>query len=201
MVNEEERTNLYAAVTHEMDNGVTVRGELGFAKNEVLDNPQSPSYPNLSFPTILPGQAGSPFNGFVRWYGRPLGAEAPSPLAPRNSETLRASLDLSGSLDDGAWDWNASVTYSENDREGWQPDTINSRLNAALAGAGGESGTETFNIFDPSQNSQSLIDYISARRPTPIWSLTSRLRIWLSRVLVRNCIRSHDQPCLRCSIP
>ena len=166
LVNEEERTNLYAAVTHEMDNGVTVRGELGFAKNEVLDNPQSPSYPNLSFPTILPGQAGSPFNGFVRWYGRPLGAEAPSPFVPRNSETLRASLDLSGSLDDGAWDWNASLTYSENDREGWQPDTINSRLNAALAGAGGESGTETFNIFDPSQNSQSLIDYISAETYT-----------------------------------
>ena len=166
LVNEEERTNVYAAVTHEMDNGVTVRGELGFAKNEVLDNPQSPSYPNLSFPTIVPGQAGSPFNGFVRWYGRPLGAEAPSPFAPRNSETLRASLDLSGSLDDGAWDWNASVTYSENDREGWQPDTINSRLNAALAGAGGESGTETFNIFDPSQNSQSLIDYISSETYT-----------------------------------
>lgn len=166
LVNEEERTNVYAAVTHEMDNGVTVRGELGFAKNEVLDNPQSPSYPNLSFPTILPGQAGSPFNGFVRWYGRPLGSEAPSPLAPRNSETLRASLDLSGSLDGGAWDWNASVTYSENDVEGWQPDTINSRLNAALAGVGGESGTETFNIFDPSQNSQSLIDYISTETYT-----------------------------------
>ena len=79
---------------------------------------------------------------------------------------MRASLDLSGSLDDGAWDWNASLTYSENDREGWQPDTINSRLNAALAGAGGESGTETFNIFDPSQNSQSLIDYISAETYT-----------------------------------
>ncbi len=166
LVNEEERTNVYAAITHEMDNGVTVRGELGFAKNEVLDNPQSPSYPNLSFPTIFPGQAGNPFTGFVRWYGRPLGSEAPSPFAPRNSETLRASLDLSGSLDDGAWDWNASVTYSENDREGWQPDTINSRLNAALAGVGGESGTETFNIFDPSQNSQSLIDYISAETYT-----------------------------------
>ncbi len=166
LVNEEERTNVYAAITHEMDNGVTVRGELGFAKNEVLDNPQSPSYPNLSFPTIFPGQAGNPFTGFVRWYGRPLGSEAPSPFAPRNSETLRASLDLSGSLDDGAWDWNASVTYSENDREGWQPDTINSRLNAALAGVSGESGTETFNIFDPSQNSQSLIDYISAETYT-----------------------------------
>ena len=63
-------------------------------------------------------------------------------------------------------DWNASVTYSENDREGWQPDTINSRLSAALAGAGGESGTETFNIFDPSQKSQSLIDYISAETYT-----------------------------------
>jgi iron complex outermembrane receptor protein len=162
LVNEEERTNLYAAVTHDMDNGITVRGELGFVKNEVLDNPQSPSYPNLTYPTIAPGQAGSPFNGFVRWYGRPLGAEAPSPFAPRNSESLRASLDLSGTLDDGAWDWSASVTYSENDREGWQPDTIRSRLDAALIGAGGESGTETFNIFDPGQNSQSLIDYISA---------------------------------------
>ena len=166
LVNEEERTNVYAAITHDTDSGITVRGEIGFAKNEVLDNPQSPSYPNLSFPTILPGQAGSPFNGFVRWYGRPLGAEAPSPLAPRNSETLRASLDLSGTLDGGAWDWNASVTYSENDREGWQPDTIKSRLDAALAGMGGESGTETFNIFDPSQNSASLIDYISAETYT-----------------------------------
>ena len=166
LVNEEERTNVYAAITHDTDSGITVRGEIGFAKNEVLDNPQSPSYPNLSFPTILPGQAGSPFNGFVRWYGRPLGAEAPSPLAPRNSETLRASLDLSGTLDGGAWDWNASLTYSENDREGWQPDTIKSRLDAALAGAGGESGTETFNIFDPSQNSASLIDYISAETYT-----------------------------------
>lgn len=166
LVNEEERTNVYAAITHDTDSGITVRGEIGFARNEVLDNPQSPSYPNLSFPTIAPGQAGSPFNGFVRWYGRPLGSEAPSPLAPRNSETLRASLDLSGTLDGGAWDWNASVTYSENDREGWQPDTIKSRLDAALVGAGGESGTETFNIFDPSQNSASLIDYISAETYT-----------------------------------
>jgi iron complex outermembrane receptor protein len=162
LVNEEERTNVYTAITHNMDNGITVRGELGFAKNEVLDNPQSPSYPNLSFPNILPGQAGSPFSGPVRWYGRPLGSDAPSPNAPRNSETLRASLDLSGTLDDGAWDWSASVTYSENDRDGTQPDTIKSRLDAALAGAGGESGTETFNIFDPSQNTASLIDYISA---------------------------------------
>jgi iron complex outermembrane receptor protein len=161
LVNDEERTNIYTALTHEMENGVTVKGELGFAKNEVFDNPQSPSYPALNFPTIAPGQAGSPFDGFVRWYGRPLGAEAPSPLAPRNSETLRASLDLSGSLDDGAWDWNASITYSENDREGRQPDTIASRLTAALAGQGGPSGTETFNVFDPSQNSQELIDYIS----------------------------------------
>jgi iron complex outermembrane receptor protein len=166
LVNEEERTNVYAAITHDTDSGISIRGEIGFAKNEVLDNPQSPSYPNLSFPNIFPGQAGSPFNGLVRWYGRPLGSEAPSPFAPRNSETLRASLDLSGTLDDGAWDWNASVTYSENDREGWQPDTIKSRLDAALGGMGGESGTETFNIFDPSQNSASLIDYISAETYT-----------------------------------
>ena len=161
LVNDEERTNLYASMKRDMSNGVSMKAELGFVKNEVFDNPQSPSYPNLAFPTILPGQAGSPFSGPVRWYGRPLGSEAPSPVAPRNSETIRASIDFAGSFSND-WDWNASLTYSENDREGYQPDTYKSRLEDALAGNGGASGTETFNIFDPSQNSAELIDYISA---------------------------------------
>ena len=165
LVNDEERTNLYASMKRDMSNGVSMKAELGFVKNEVFDNPQSPSYPNLAFPTILPGQAGSPFSGPVRWYGRPLGSEAPSPIAPRNSETIRASIDFAGSFSND-WDWNASLTYSENDREGYQPDTFKSRLEDALAGVGGASGTETFNIFDPSQNSAALIDYISARTYT-----------------------------------
>ena len=160
LVNDEEQQQLYTNITHDFDGGTTMNLELGWTHHEVKDNPQSPSYPNLAFPTILPGQAGSPFSVPVRWYGRPLGAEAPSPLAPRESDTIRASVDLSGSFKNG-WDWYGALTYSMNDREVYQPDTIKSRLEAGLSGVGGPNGNETFNVFDPTANSQALIDYIS----------------------------------------
>lgn len=160
IVNEEEKTQLYGNVVHDFSDTTTLTAELGWTRHEVLDNPQSPSYPNLSFPTILPGQAGSPFNVPVRWYGRPLGSEAPSPLAPRQSDTVRASVQLDGEFDSG-WSWMGAVTYSENDREVIQPDTVKSRLLSALAGQGGPNGNQSFNPFDPTANSQELIDYIS----------------------------------------
>lgn len=160
LVNEEEKTQFYVNMTHELSESLSLTAELGGTHHEVKDNPQSPSYPNLSFPTIQPGQAGNPFGVPVRWYGRPLGAEAPSADAPRESQTLRASLELEGDLDNG-WNWMGAFTYSESDREAYQPDTISSRLDAGLLGVGGASGNESFNVFDPSANSQALIDYIS----------------------------------------
>ena len=160
LMNEESSYQLYGNLTHEFSADLTLSAELGWSHHEVQDNPQSPSYPNLGFPRIFPGQAGSPFDVPVVWLGRPLGSEAPSPFAPRESDTLRASLDLEGRLGSG-WDWYAALTYSANEREITQPDTIQSRLEAALAGRGGPSGTETFSPFDPSANSRALIDYIS----------------------------------------
>jgi len=160
IVNEEEKSQLYANLTHEFSDTLSMMAELGWTHHEVLDNPQSPSYPNLTFPTVMPGTGGSPFNVPVRWYGRPLGAEASSPLAPRDSEALRASLQLDGELNNGM-SWMGALTYSDNDRVARQPDTIASRLVAAIAGNGGTSGNETFNLFDPSANSQELIDWMS----------------------------------------
>ena len=160
IVNKEEKQQLYGNLTHDFSDALSLTAELGWTHHEVKDNPQSPSYPALTFPTLLPGTAGSPFSVPVRWYGRPLGAEAPSPLAPRDSDTLRASLQLDGEFDSG-WSWMGSLTYSENDREVYQPDTISSRLSAALSGAGGPSGTESFSPFDPSANSPELIEWLS----------------------------------------
>ena len=60
---------------------------------DVNDNPQSPSYPALSYTVpskaILPGQAGNPFGVPVLWLGRPLGSAFPSPNAPREIENDR----------------------------------------------------------------------------------------------------------------
>ena len=59
VVNEEERDQLYGNITHEFSETLSLTAELGYTHHEVVDNPQSPTYPNLAFPVILPGQAGS----------------------------------------------------------------------------------------------------------------------------------------------
>jgi iron complex outermembrane receptor protein len=114
---------------------------------------------------ILPGQGGSPFNVPVVWIGRPLGSDFPSPTAKRESDTIRGVLALEGAFAD-VWTWSGSLTYSENDREAYQPDTINSRLRDGIAGVGGPNGDETFSLFDSSANSDELIDYISEQTYT-----------------------------------
>ena len=137
LVNEESSYQLYGNLTHEFGANLELSAEVGWSHHEVKDNPQSPSYPNLGFPIIRPGFSGSPFDVPVVWLGRPLGSEAPSRFAPRQSDTLRASLDLEGRLNSG-WDWYAAVTYSANERKITQPDTIQS---APGGGAGGPGRT------------------------------------------------------------
>ncbi|MEH6634169.1 MAG: TonB-dependent receptor [Halioglobus sp.] len=160
IINEEERNQIYGNFSHEFSDTLSLTAELGYTDHDVKDNPQSPSYPNLAFPVILPGQAGSPFNVPVVWFGRPLGSDFASPDAKRDNQTTRAVLDLEGAFNDN-WSWNGSVAYSKNERHVEQPDTISSRLNDGIAGVGGPSGDETFSVFDSSVNSPELIDYIS----------------------------------------
>jgi iron complex outermembrane receptor protein len=165
LVNEEESDQLYGNISHDFSDSLSLIAELGWTNYKVKDNPQSPSYPNLAFPFVFPGQAGSPFNVPVVWLGRPLGSDFKSPNAPRESETWRGSLALDGAFTDN-WSYNAAVTYSSNDRDATQPDTQSSRLSDALAGIGGPNGDQTFNVFDSSANSQELIDYISIQQKT-----------------------------------
>lgn len=160
LVNEETRTQIYGNLTHDFDNGIGLLAELGWSNNEVKDNPQSPSYPDLSFPYISSSHPDNPFGVGAVWFGRPLGSEFESPLAPRENETLRASLNLAGGFSNG-WSWDTALTYSENSYKFFQPDTIQSRLSAAFAGNGGPNNDEYYNPFDPSSVSQSLIDDFS----------------------------------------
>ena len=131
------------------------------AKIDVNDNPQSPSYPALSYLSkkILPGQGGSPFNVPVIWYGRPLGSAFPSPNSPKAISQYhfsnRLSMDISQNLD-----FEFSLTASEHKNKHNRPDTIESRFEAAILGQGGPNGNEQWNIFLPLENSATLIDFI-----------------------------------------
>ena len=160
LVNAEKRLQIYGNVTHDYSNGVELLGELGFSRNEVTDNPQSPSYPDLTFPIISANHPSNPIGVPLVWLGRPFAFGYPSPLAPRENDTVRASLSLNGSLNND-WTWDAAVTHSSNEYRSIQPDTIASRLRDAFAGQGGPGGDEYYDPFIPENNSQALYDYLS----------------------------------------
>ncbi len=165
VVNEEVRALAYASLTHEFSDTLSFSAEMNYANDEIKDNPQSPSYPILSFPLISQTHPGNPFGVPAVWLGRVLGSAFPSPKAPRESETIRAMAELSGEFNDST-DWTLSVTYSENEYSGFNPDIINSRLNLALNGMGGDSGDQYWDPFDPTGNDPALIEWLSGREDT-----------------------------------
>ena len=145
------------------------------AKIDVNDNPQSPSYPALSYLSkeILPGQGGSPFNVPVIWYGRPLGSAFPSPNSPKAIFQYHFSNRLTFNIAQNL-DFEVSLTASEHENKHNRPDTIESRFNAAILGQGGPNNNDQWNIFLPLENSVTLIDYIQgSETSTKIGSLIS----------------------------
>lgn len=174
LVNTEHRRQIYTNITHEFDSGMELSAEAGWANNNVEDNPQSPSYPYLSFPVIGASHPGNDFGVPVVWLGRPLGAGSPSPSSPRENDNVRYSINLNGDLND-SWAFDTALTYSQNEYRQIQPDTIQSRLNDALAGVGGPSGDMYFDPFNPQNNSQELIDYMSYNTDT---KRTTQLLVW-----------------------
>jgi len=168
LVNDEDHENLYFSLERKFNN-VTLDADLMYASTHVNDNPQSPSYPALSYLSpsnlIMPGVAGNPFDVPVMWLGRPLGSSYPSPLAPREIETLRLSIGISGQFSNG-FDWDLHYTSSEDDGYISQPDTSTKRFTSAIKGEGGINNNQTWNLFDSSKNTQSLIDWISTKQET-----------------------------------
>ena len=169
IVNDEDHDQLYVSLKTVLESGMEAKIDYLSADTKVYDNPQSPSYPALSYLSpsnaILPGKGGNPFGVPVLWLGRPLASAFPSPFAPRDIEMDRASFGLSGTFENG-FDWNFDMTRSAEDNYGRQPDTGTSKLAAAIDGKGGPGGNETFNLFDPSANSQGLRDWLRSDQET-----------------------------------
>ena len=173
VVNDEDHESIYGSFKTLLANGNALEIDYMSTAIDVNDNPQSPSYPALSYLSpanaIMPGTGGSPFAVPVLWLGRALGSAFPSPNAPREIETDRFSIGLSGDFDNG-FDWDAHYTVSSEDFYGQQPDTSTSRFSAAIKGNGGNSGNQTWDLFTPTNNSADLIQWISTSQQT--WTET-----------------------------
>ncbi len=168
VVNEETRKHAYANLKQDLGNDLEFNAEVMWANVEVLDNPQSPSYPALSYLSpsraIGAGVAGNPFGVPALWLGRPLGSAFASPLAPRDNAHFRVSMELDGEI--GDYHFNTALTNSTYKGKGTQPDTSTSKFDNAIAGIGGPNGDESWDLFDPSNNSQALIDFVYAEQIT-----------------------------------
>jgi iron complex outermembrane receptor protein len=169
IVNDEDHDQLYVSLKTVLTSGINA--ELDYLKSEtdVNDNPQSPSYPALSYLSpalaIAPGKGGNPFGVPALWLGRPKGSAFASPFAPRQVEMERVSFGLSGTFDNG-FDWDFHMTRSAEDSYGRQPDDGTTKLAAAIDGTGGPTGDQTFDLFNPTANSQELRDWLRSDQET-----------------------------------
>jgi iron complex outermembrane receptor protein len=163
IVNDENHSKAYANFSYKNDDYIYEATVIG-SKVKVNDNPQSPSYPALPFLSrkIQPNQGGSPFNVPVTWYGRPLGSEFSSPFSPKDIEQFNLSQKINTNINETT-ELEASLTISSHSNDHYRPDIIDSRFLEALNGTtlGQSNGNLVYwNIFDSSQNSQELIDYV-----------------------------------------
>ena len=163
IVNDEDHSKAYANLSFERSNYVYEITFMGSAV-EVNDKPQSPSYPALPFLSrqIQPDQGGNPFNVPVTWYGRPLGSEFDSPYSPKDIKQYNLSQTFNTNISEST-ELEASITISSHSNDHYRPDIIDSKFLEALNGTtmGQSNGTITYwNIFDSSQNTQELIDYV-----------------------------------------
>ena len=163
VVNDEDHIKFYSNLNHQAENFLY---ELIFMSSQVNvnDNPQSPSYPALPFLSrmIQPGDGGNPFNVAVKWFGRPLGSEVASPNSPKEIKQYHLSQTMYLTLKDET-DMELSFTKSDHSNDHFRPDIIDSRFLDSINGTTlGSSGADMvfWNLFDSSQNSQALINYV-----------------------------------------
>ena len=163
IVNDEDHTKLYMNLDYEADDfnyGINLIS----SNININDNPQSPSYPALPFLSrmIQPGEGGNPFNVAVKWFGRPLGSDYASPNSPKDINQYHLSQRFNTSIGKDT-DLEVSYTLSEHSNKHIRPDIIDSRFLDSINGTDmGISGGEIvfWNLFDSSQNSEALINYV-----------------------------------------
>lgn len=172
----EQRAQVYASYNADIGDStkLTLEGAYAYTNSETTS---SPSFPILSISPVVP--ASNPYNPFgenVIFRGRVKGAEYGPTITINRYNTFRLAGALEGKVSD-SWHWSTAATYSQQTALYDKPDTIASRLTAALNGFGGPgcdaaTGTagvgacqylNTFGtaVLDPTKaNSAQLMDWL-----------------------------------------
>ena len=163
IINKERHHKAYFNLNSSIEDSYLISNDFNiiYAKVNVLDNPQSPSYPALPFLTrnIFPGEGGSPFKNEIKWRGRPFGSNYPSPFSTKDINQYHMTDSMKFSFSDNDF-LDISITHSAHSNLAIRPDIINSRFLEALAGRGGEKKNLSWNLFSDT-NEDELVQYVS----------------------------------------
>ncbi len=163
IINKERHHKAYFNLNSSIEDSYLISNDFNiiYAKVNVLDNPQSPSYPALPFLTrnIFPGEGGSPFKNEIKWRGRPLGSNYPSPFSTKDIYQYHMTDSMKFSFSDNDY-LDISITHSAHSNLAIRPDIINSRFLEALAGRGGKKKNLSWNLFSDT-NEDELVQYVS----------------------------------------
>ncbi|MEO1039408.1 MAG: TonB-dependent receptor [Pseudomonadota bacterium] len=141
IVPEEERLQGFLAASGEI--GATRFTLRAAGSDQLLERGNSPSLPNLQFPTIPASHPGNYFGRDVVWLGRPVGEAGGAARRSFDHDTWRIDAHLERDLVFAGRDWTASaaLSFSRNRLEATITDTLADNFNLALAGFGGETCT------------------------------------------------------------
>ena len=163
IINKERHHKAYFNLNSSIEDSYLISNDFNiiYAKVNVLDNPQSPSYPALPFLTrnIFPGEGGSPFKNEIKWRGRPLGSNYPSPFSTKDIHQYHMTDSMKFYFSDNDF-LDISITHSAHSNLAIRPDIINSRFLEALAGRGGEKKNLSWNLFSDT-NEDELVQFVS----------------------------------------
>ncbi len=163
IINKERHHKAYFNLNSSIEDSYLISNDFNiiYAKVNVLDNPQSPSYPALPFLTrnIFPDEGGSPFKNEIKWRGRPLGSNYPSPFSTKDIYQYHMTDSMKFSFSDNDF-LDISITHSAHSNLAIRPDIINSRFLEALAGRGGKKKNLSWNLFSDT-NEDELVQYVS----------------------------------------
>ncbi len=135
---EEERLQAYAAITGDVaGTDFTLRA---MGSDQLLTRGNSPSLPNLGFPTLPESHPGNYFGRDVVWLGRPLGESAGAARRTFDHDTWRIDAEAASSFTLAGRDWTltGAAAFSRNRLEATITDTLAPAFDAALAGFAGE---------------------------------------------------------------
>jgi outer membrane receptor protein involved in Fe transport len=136
LADDQEKINLWATLRSDVGDSAEFYGEFAYYSVDVSGIGNSPSFPVLRFEVIPAENPGNWIGVDGIYLGRPFGQNFPTMPGARDYETYRAVAGIQGEFDNG-WDFDTSVSYSNNNVFDTSPTVLQQQFGDGLRGLGG----------------------------------------------------------------